>query len=201
MSADKATLDYYQTHAPRYTLSFRQAPSRHLDTFLDRLSPAARILELGCGGGRDSARIVERGFDLDATDGTPAMVAKASERFDVGARVLRFDELEALREYDAVWAHACLLHIPRSDLPAILARIHRALKPGGLHFANYKLGDAYHRDEGRDPLGRWTNLPDEGWIETAYRNAGFGIVETERYGGKGADGVQRDWYALTVKRD
>nr|WP_247713957.1 class I SAM-dependent methyltransferase [Qipengyuania xiamenensis] len=176
-------------------MSFGQAPSRHLDTFLDRLEPRACILELGCGGGRDSARIIERGFDLEATDGTPAMVRKANERFDVGARVMRFDELDADAQYDAVWAHACLLHVARADLPAVLAAIRNALRPGGWHFANYKLGDA----EGRDPLGRLTNLPDESWLEAIYHDAGFEIVATERYRGKGADGVQRDWYALTLR--
>lgn len=195
MSADAATIAYYEANAPRYTLSFGQAPSRHLDRFLDRLEPGATVIELGCGGGRDSARIVERGFNLDATDGTPAMVRKANERFDVGARVMRFDELDAEAEYDAVWAHACLLHVARADLTAVLAAVRKALRPGGWHFANYKLGDA----EGRDPLGRLTNLPDENWLEATYRDAGFRIAATERYRGEGADGVQRDWYALTLQ--
>lgn len=197
MSADPATIAFYEANAPRYTLSFGQAPSRHLDGFLDRLEPGARILEIGCGGGRDSARILERGFDLDATDGTPAMVRKANERFDVGARVLRFDEIETVEAYDAIWAHACLLHAARADLPGILNSLLTALRPGGWHFANYKLGTG----EGRDPLGRLTNLPDEAWLEHVYRDAGFTVVETERYPGKGADGVQRDWLALTCRKD
>ena len=196
MSADPATLAYYEANAPRYTLSFGQAPSRHLDGFLDRLEPGARILELGCGGGRDSARIVERGFDLDATDGTPAMVRKANERFNVGARGLRFDELAAEDAYDAVWAHACLLHVARIDLRDVLRRIHRALRPRGWHFANFKLGDG----EGRDLLGRLHNFPDASWIERAYTDAGFTIEAQSIYAGKGADGTKRDWIALTLRK-
>ena len=197
MTADAATIAYYQANAPHYTLSFRQAPSRHLDAFLDRLAPGASVLELGCGAGRDSARIAERGFALDATDGTPAMVHKANERFDIAARVMRFDELDAKETYDAVWAHACLLHVARADLPGVLASVHAALRANGLHFANYKLGSA----EGRDPLGRLTNLPDGEWLEHTYRAAGFAILATRRYRGKGADGVQRDWYALTLRKE
>jgi len=197
MSADAATIAYYQANAPHYTLSFGQAPSRHLDAFLDRLAPGASVLELGCGAGRDSARIAERGFTLDATDGTPAMVRKANERFEIAARVMRFDELDAKETYDAVWAHACLLHVARADLPGVLASVHTALRENGLHFANYKLGIA----EGRDPLGRLTNLPDEEWLEQTYRAAGFAILATQRYRGKGADGIQRDWYALTLRKE
>ncbi|MEC7534444.1 MAG: class I SAM-dependent methyltransferase, partial [Pseudomonadota bacterium] len=169
----------------------------HLDAFLDRLAPGASVLELGCGAGRDSARIAERGFTLEATDGTPAMVRKANERFGIAARVMRFDELDAKETYDAVWAHACLLHVARADLPGVLASVHAALRENGLHFANYKLGIA----EGRDPLGRLTNLPDEEWLEQTYRAAGFAILATQRYRGKGADGVQRDWYALTLRKE
>lgn len=197
MSADAATIAYYQANAPHYTLSFGQAPSRHLNAFLDRLAPGASVLELGCGAGRDSARIAERGFTLDATDGTPAMVRKANERFDIAARVMRFDELDAKETYVAVWAHACLLHVARADLPGVLASVHAALRENGLHFANYKLGIA----EGRDPLGRLTNLPDEEWLEHTYRAAGFAILATQRYRGKGADGIQRDWYALTLRKE
>ena len=194
--SDPATIAFYETNAPRYTLGFGQAPSRHLDRFLDRLKPGAHVLELGCGGGQDSAWIVERGFGVDATDGTPAMVRKANERFDVGARLLRFHELDAVAEYDAVWAHACLLHVARADLPSVLASIHRALRPGGWHFANFKLGDC----EGRDLLGRLHNFPDAGWLEDVYGTAGFVIVASETYAGKAADGTQRDWMALTVQR-
>ena len=194
---DPATIAFYQANAPRYTLSFGQAPSRHLDTFLDRVKTGSRILELGCGGGRDSARMIERGFDLDATDGTEAMVRKANERFDVGARHMRFDQLDAANEYDAVWAHACLIHVERANFPEILSAIYRALRPGGVHFANFKLGTG----EGRDPLGRLHNFPDTEWLETSYHNTSFEIIESEVYRGEGADGVVRDWYAMTVKRD
>jgi SAM-dependent methyltransferase len=197
MSADPATLAFYQAQTPRYTLSFGQAPSRHLDTFLDRLEPGARVLELGCGGGRDAARIKERGFAIDATDGVPAMVKKANERFDLGARVMRFDQLSARSEYDAVWAHACLLHVPRADLPAVLTAIRNALKPRGWHYASYKLGTG----EGRCLLGRLHNFPDADWIARAYREVGFAVAETQIFRGEGADGTVRDWIALTLRVD
>ncbi len=124
------------------------------------------------------------------------MVALAREGFGLPARVMRFNELSATEAYEAVWAHACLIHVARADLPATLAAIHRALRPGGWHFADYKLGDG----EGRDPLGRLSNFPDEAWLDDAYRAAGLILADTVRYRGEGADGVVRDWYALTVRR-
>lgn len=193
---DPATFDFYQSGAPHFSMSSAVSHSRHLDGFLDRLPKGARVLELGCGAGRDAARIMERGFDLDATDGIPAMVAKANERHGVGARLMRFDELSAEAEYDAVWAHACLLHCPRAELPGVLARIHTALRPGGLHYASYKLGDG----EGRDLLGRLHNFPDADRLRDRYAEAGFERVEENIFAGKGSDGTQRDWMAMTLRK-
>jgi SAM-dependent methyltransferase len=197
VSADRDTIAFYQARAPHYVLKFGQAHSHQLDGFLDRLPPGARVLELGCGGGQDSARMAARGFRIDATDGTPAMVAKANERWNVGARVMAFHELEAEAEYDAVWAHASLLHCPRAELPGVLARIHRALTPGGWHFASYKLG----ADEGRDSLGRFYNFPDADWLTAQYADAGrWQVVETNHYTAGGFDNVDRDWIDIVVQK-
>lgn len=192
---DPCTYEFYQSQAPHFSLSSAISHSRHLDGFLERLSGDARVLELGCGAGRDAARIKERGFDLDATDGIPAMVAKANERHDIGARLMQFDQLDAQAEYDAIWAHACLLHCPRDELPGVLARIHRALKAGGYHYASYKLGDG----EGRDLLGRLHNFPSTDWLIGTYTAAYFEIVDHQIFAGKGSDGTQRDWLAITVR--
>ena len=197
MSADRETLAFYQERAPHYVLKFGQSHSYQLDPFLDRLPPGGSVLELGCGGGQDSARIAARGFAVDATDGTPAMVAKANERWNVGARVMAFDQLEAKDEYDGVWCHASLLHCPRAALPDILARIHRALRSGGWHFASYKLGEA----EGRDALGRFYNFPTADWLAAQYEAIpGWQVVESRHYQSGGFDNVERDWIDLIVRK-
>jgi SAM-dependent methyltransferase len=197
VSADRATLAFYQERAPHYVLTFGQRHSYQLDGFLDRLPPGARVLELGCGGGQDAARMKARGFDVDATDATPAMVAKANERWGVGARVMAFDELDAEGAYDGIWAHASLLHCPRAALPAVLARITHALKPGGWHFASYKLGEA----EGRDALGRFYNFPDADWLTAQYAAIpGWHIAETRHYQAGGFDNVMRDWIDVIVSK-
>ena len=198
--SDPETIAWYQAQTPRHVYSSAIGPSRHLDAFLDRLTPGARILELGCGGGRDAAHMARRGFAVDATDGTPAMVRKARERTGLDVREMRFDQLHSADDYDAVWAHACLLHVRRADLPDILSRIGTALRPGGWHYASFKLAGPENPVEGRDRHGRLHNFPDAGWVESIYREAGFRIEEALVFRGDGADGVVRDWIAVTVRK-
>ncbi len=194
---DPATLSFYEREAPEYVASGKGGVSRWLPAFLDLLPSGAKILELGCGGGRDAEAMLARGFDIDPTDGTPAMAAKAEVRLGRRVRVMRFDELSATACYDAVWAHAALLHVPSVALSGVLARIWQSLKPGGLHFASYKAGG----EPGRDRLGRYFNYPDCDALTAAYlRSAGWQITAVTEYVGGGYEGGQGPWLAVTARR-
>jgi len=197
LARDEATLRFYASEAPTYVASGSDGVSRHLDGFLSTLAPGARILELGCGGGRDSEAMLARGFDVDPTDGTPEIARRASARLGRDVRVMRFDQLEATDAYDAVWAHASLLHVPRAALPSVLARVFRALKAGGAHFANFKAGGL----EGRDTFGRYFNYLTADEVGDAYRASGaWEILSTLEYLGGGYDGRQTPWVAITARR-
>lgn len=194
---DSETLAFYAAEAPVYAASGPGGASRHLAAFLDWLAPGARILELGCGGGRDAEAMLARGFDVDPTDGTAEMAAKAEARICRAVRVLRFDALDAVDDYDAVWAHASLLHVPRPALPGVLAAIHRALRPGGLHFANYKSEGA----EGRDRFGRYFNHPSREELAAAYAQSGrWETQATVEEEGGGYDGRRGPWIAMTLRK-
>jgi SAM-dependent methyltransferase len=73
---DADTLRFYADQAPVYTASGPQGASRHLSAFLDRLQPGSRILELGCGGGRDSELMIRRGFVVDPPMAVPRSHAR-----------------------------------------------------------------------------------------------------------------------------
>lgn len=193
---DEPTLAFYDREAPSYTMSFAQGPARHLDAFLDRLSEGAHVLELGCGGGRDASRMIERGFTVDMTDGSKGMAKKARERTGQDVRLLRFEDLDLVEAYDAVWAHASLHHQPLAGLGDVLARIHRAVRPGGLFFANYKLGYG----DARDTFGRLYNFSPRSHLLDLYRQANWDLTEVEDYRAGGLDKVERDWIAITAQK-
>ncbi|MGV8997634.1 MAG: class I SAM-dependent methyltransferase [Parvibaculaceae bacterium] len=194
---DSATLRFYAETAETYSASGSGGTNRHLKSFLEKLKPGARILELGCGGGRDAEAMIAAGFIVDPTDGTAEIARTAETRLKRPVRVMRFDELDADNIYDAVWASASLLHVPREALPNILALIFKALKPDGLHFASYKSGDG----EGRDGHGRYFNFPTRADLIGFYSQSAAWKIETveERMGGN-YDGERVPWIAVTARK-
>jgi SAM-dependent methyltransferase len=194
---DAETLAFYAREAETYAVRPRNERSPRLLGFLAQLKPGARILELGCGAGQDAAVIREEGFAVVPTDGTPELAREAEKRLGIPVRVLRFDELDETAAYDAVWANACLLHVPFDALSGVLARIHRALRPQGLFFASYKAG----KGGGRDSLGRYYNFPSRDALSGAYREAApWQSLDIDTGRGGGYDGVERDWLFVSARR-
>lgn len=194
---DPETLAFYAREAPDYAASGPGGIGRHLEPFLERLAPGARILELGCGSGRDAAHMEARGFTVDATDGVPEMAAQAAARLGHAVRVMRFDELEAIEAYDGIVAAYSLLHVPRGGLPDVLSRIWRALKPGGWHAATFKSGG----QEGRDRLGRYYNYPSDPELRAWYDGAGeWGEFATETGDGRGYEGGVSTFISVLLQK-
>lgn len=194
---DPATLAFYDNEAATYVARYRGQQSRDLAHFLQRLPSAPCVLELGCGGGGDTAAMLARGVDVVPTDGSPEMAKEASAFLGIPVRVLLFEDLDEEQAYDAVWASACLLHVPIADLSAILSRVHRALRPGGLFYASYKVGTG----EGRDRFGRYYNYPSTEVLTTAYSEAGsWKSIEVEEQQGGGYDDQPTRWMSVVVTR-
>lgn len=192
---DPRTLAFYDREAVGYAADDTTGERPHLAAFLGQLQPGATILELGCGGGHEARIMLDAGFEVTPTDGSAALAGEAARRLGQPVRVMRFDELAALEAYDAVWANACLLHVPEAALPSVLRLIWRALKTGGLFFASYKSGDG----GGRDPLGRYNNFINHHSLDDAYRAAGaWSTLVIEARAGGGYDCVPRTWLGCTA---
>lgn len=194
---DADTLRFYNNEAETYVASGPGGTSRFLGQFLDRLEPGAKVLELGCGGGTDALAMKSAGFVITPTDGSATIAAKAAARLGTPVKVMRFDELSDELAYDAVWANASLLHVDRKHLPTILAKVWRALRPGGLFFASYKGGGT----EGRDSHGRYFNYLSLEQAEALYaKSAAWQIEDTAEYIGGGFQGGSGPWIALFARR-
>ena len=97
---------------------------------VELLAPRAgeRILDLGCGDGSLTKKLVEMGCQVVGVDASPAMVA-AAQALGLDARVMDGQSLPFEQEFDAVFSNAALHWMPQVDI--VIAGVWRSLKPGG----------------------------------------------------------------------
>lgn len=135
------TTRYYRQFAAEFfdsTVAVDMSPIR--DRFTAMLGSSARILDAGCGSGRDAKAFSERGFRVSAFDASPELAERASSHcgFPIDVRTVRdVDEVDA---YDGIWCCASLLHVMPAEMPAVLTRLWNALAPGGVLYASFKHG-------------------------------------------------------------
>ena len=98
---------------------------------LDLLNPqpGERILDLGCGDGALTERLVAAGANVVGVDSSADMVRAAKDR-GLDARLVDGYTLEFDSEFDAVFSNAAM-HWMKRDPDAVVAGVYRALKPGG----------------------------------------------------------------------
>jgi SAM-dependent methyltransferase len=186
------SLQFYDENAALYAARERRLPERQMARFAASLPSGARILELGCGAGGDSEALLALGFDVTPSDGSPAMAVEAGRRLARPVLVLPFQQMEFEAEFDGIWANACLLHVPRADLPDVLDRIARALRHGGRFYASFKTGEG----EGVDRFGRYYNRPSSEDLEALCLAAGFADIRIETVSGGAFDGEPTTWLYL-----
>jgi SAM-dependent methyltransferase len=144
------TAAYYDSHAARFA-----AETLGLDTgwlyepFLALVPPRGHILDAGCGPGRDSLAFLRRGYRVTAFDASPALARLAQGVTGLPVAVLRFQDVAYEDQFDGIWACASLLHVPRREIGGVIARLARALRPGGVWYMSFKAGEAEEVRDGR----------------------------------------------------
>jgi SAM-dependent methyltransferase len=148
-AARAATVRAYDDYAADYregTMELNGPVASAIGRLAGVLPSGARVLEIGSGSGRDADALETAGLSVRRTDITASfveMLRAAGHEADVIDPLT--DDLSDPgapgTPYDAVWSGACLLHVGRDDLPAVLRRLAEATRPGGLLYASFKEGD------------------------------------------------------------
>ena len=144
------TIDYYNLHAEQFADSTFQVDMESLyQPFLALLQPSARILDVGCGSGRDSLAFKNKGYEVEAMDYSEELVKKATELTGIAVKHQSFYELDEAQVYDGVWACASLLHCERERLHEVFEKLVTALRSGGVLYMSFKYGDSDREKDGR----------------------------------------------------
>ncbi len=187
--------DYYETNAAGYAaVELDPEWLEQRERFSARLKPGSIVLDLGCGPGHDSHWFASKGFGTVSLDASSAMAAEAKRRYGIIVGVQRIEELDFKQEFDAVWASASIHHINRKDIPAAIAAVANALKPGGLFYSSFKI-----REECTvDSLGRYYAQMNKTDLTAILESAGFGIEDMTIIKSMGADGKPAEFVCATA---
>ena len=193
------TLDHYQARAVAFWEGTRNhdveqniaALLRHIQA-----APPCKILDFGCGPGRDLKTFAQRGHRVIGLEGAPALAKMA--RVHSGCEVWQQDFLGLdlpAAHFDGIFANASLFHVPRQELPRVLRQLHTTLKAGGVLFSSNPRGNNEESING-ERYGAYYDLA--AWREYLIA-AGFSELE-HYYRPSGLPFEQQPWLASVWRR-
>ena len=169
------TLDYYNKNSEEYFNSTLNVDMTNTyKEFLKLVPEGGKILDLGCGSGRDSMNFMKLGYEVTAIDGAKELAKKASVLLGKEVIVSTFEELELKEKFHGIWACASLLHIKREDLKTVLNNLYNNLEDNGVFYMSFKYGEKEYVDD----KNRYFNcFTDESIIGFINENTKFNILD------------------------
>ncbi len=180
MDEYKQTLESYEKNVKFYTNRLYSFDwSKQIDRFAESLK-GKKVLDAGCGVGRDVGEFLKRDLDVDGLDFSKENLIVAKQKFPK-ANFIEGDLLKMPlpdRHFDGIWACASILHLKKKDALNALLEFKRVLKPKGVLFVSVKegTGEKFVEDGGGKRFFSFYSL--EELIELA-RVAGFTVTTTQ----------------------
>jgi SAM-dependent methyltransferase len=195
----RRTLAHYEERADAFWQGTRDHDvSQNIAALLEHIrgEPPFRILDFGCGPGRDLKAFAALGHEAIGLEGAPKFseMAHAYSGCEVWQQdFLRLDLPPG--RFDGVFANAALFHVPRSELPRVLRELHAALAPGGVLFSSNPHGD---NEEGWN-RGRYGAYHDAETWRRYGEEAGFTELASY-YRPPGLPREQQPWLATVWRK-
>lgn len=180
MNIEKAIFDTirsYNRFAKEYDSNVSGLlPKESFEEFIRYLPTSAKILDLGCGSGRDVMLFSKLGYEVIGVDLSEKLIeiakAKApkAQFYIQDIRQIEFQE----NTFDGIWASASLLHIPKNDIYFVLSYLRKIMKPDVVLYISLKQGkgEVFEKDK------RYGNL-SKLWVYYSYEEIKLLIEKTE----------------------
>jgi SAM-dependent methyltransferase len=195
----------YDTCGPRYNEARLRDPSPELQRLIDVLRPGARVLDIGCGGGRPVTEALASRADVTGVDLSPIQIEQA-RRSVPRARFLVGDIMEQTFEpdsFDAVVSFYALFHLPREEHRPLLERIARWLRPGGhvLLTVGRTSRPGYTEPDFFGVRMYWSHFQAP-WYAEALRELGFELLElgVQDHGYRDVPGLPAERHPIVFAR-
>ena len=122
---------------------------------LGRLEPNSLLLDAPCGTGKYFSLVADAGHRVVGVDQSSGMLEQAGAR-GIAVEVERasLQDLSFDKRFDAVLTIDAMENVPPEDWPAVVANLHRALRPGGLLYMTVEEVDDSTIDHEFEELSR-----------------------------------------------
>jgi len=197
---DALTADFYARNAAELKGRYGADDGRRGEELLRAFAGKRKILDVGCGTGRDVAFLLRKGKDAFGTDAVPEMLVQAratleSQGEKTSGRLFQesLPRLKTIRdgEFDGVLCSAVLMHLPDDQVFDAVYALRRILKPGGALMVSVPvLRDDVNAVDRRAGDGRLFSELPPGKLQLLLERMGFAAVDTsESQDSLGRDGI------------
>lgn len=143
------TLDYYNQNVTTFIADTISVDLKDTQNKFINALPGDKILDLGCGSGRDTKYFLEIGLKVTAVDGSEELCKRASDYLGIPVYHMLFQELDLEDEYNGIWACSSILHLPKDELRTVFYKMVTALKSSGVIYTSFKYGEFEGERNGR----------------------------------------------------
>ncbi len=199
------TISYYETNASQLAKRYESAEVKALHTLLTKTFPKnSKLLEIGCGSGRDAKFMMERGYRVTAIDGSSKMINEAKKIHPTLSSHLFVKQLPngldfQAESFDSIYSVATLMHLEPKEIEESIKKIYNLLKPKGKFLFSVSLQRDDTNTNNRDKHHRlFTSLTEQEWTELC-THQGFRLLSTEVT----SDGLNRSgifWLSCVVEK-
>lgn len=150
MNSRDTTLEYYNQNAGSFIEGTMSVDVSHLYVvFEEYLSLGAKILDVGCGSGRDLKYFAAQGYRVVGLEPSDTLATYAGEYSGQQVVCKAIQETDWANKFEGIWCCASLLHVPKKELPEVFAILEKALKQSGVIYVSFKYGDSEIERSGR----------------------------------------------------
>lgn len=144
------TISYYNQNAESFSSTTKDVEFHQTqDRFINKLSKGSFILDFGCGSGRDTKYFRDRGYQVEAIDGSEELCKIATELTGIPVKCMLFQNLSETAKYQGIWACSSILHLSKTELHEVFQKMIIALKPDGYLYTSFKYGEFSGMRNGR----------------------------------------------------
>ncbi len=196
---DSATIAYYSRNSTSVSEEYNRVDSGIGKYFPTVFVDGMRILDIGCGSGRDLQHLLERGCDVYGIDPSEEMLHCAKGNYPRLHARLQKGGLPDLGapfpgEFDGVLCSAVLMHIPREELFDSVFAIKRVLKENGVLLVSVPESRPGIGEDQRDGRGRLYNQVQPDYLRLLFERLGFSVIGNWR----SDDALQREGYSWST---